>query len=76
MEYFTKHGLRKEEICKQTATIIDKLFQTEKVLPICIDGETNQTIRRTQSTNICNDLKNTNMKDNIDSEVNKGIMLK
>jgi hypothetical protein len=58
-------------------TITDKLFQTEKVLPICTDWETNQTIRRTfQNTNICNDLKNTNRKDNIDSEVNKGNMLK
>jgi hypothetical protein len=74
MEYFTKHGLGKEEICKQTATIIDKLFQTQT---ICIDWETNETIRRTfQNTDICNDLKNTNRKDNIDSEVNKGNMLK
>ena len=77
MEYFTKHGLGKDEICKQTVTITDKLFQTEKVLPIYIDWETNQTIRRTfQNTDICNDLKNTNRKDNIDSEVNKGNMLK
>jgi hypothetical protein len=61
MEYFTKHGLGKENICKQTATIIDKLFQTEKVLPTCIEWETNQSIRRTfQKNNICNDLKNTN----------------
>jgi len=57
MEYFTKHGLGKEEICKQTATIIDKLFQTE-VLPICIDWKTNQTIRITMhNTNIRNDVK-------------------
>ena len=48
--FFTKHGLGKEEICKQTATIIDKLLQTEKVLPICIGWETNQTIRRTFRT--------------------------
>ena len=41
-EYFTKHELHlnslgKEVICKQIATIIDKLLQSEKVLPICID---------------------------------------
>jgi hypothetical protein len=39
------NGLGKEVICKQIATIIDKLFQTERVLPICIYWETNQTIR-------------------------------
>jgi hypothetical protein len=57
MEYFTKQGLHlnglgKEVICKQIATIIDKLFQTQRVLPICIYWETNQTIRTAfQSTN-------------------------
>jgi len=67
MEYFTKHSLGKEEICKQNATIIDKLFQTEKFLPVYFDWETNQTVKRTfQNTNICNDLKNTNRKDNIE----------
>jgi hypothetical protein len=39
-EYFTHHGLslnglEKAVICKQIGTIIDKLFQTEKVLLIC-----------------------------------------
>ena len=72
-EYFTKHELHlnslgKEVICKQIATIIDKLLQSEKVLPICIDWETNKTIWIAfQNTNIRNDLKNTNWKDNIDS---------
>jgi hypothetical protein len=46
-KYFTKHvlhlnSLGKEVICKQIATIIDKVSQFEKVLPICIDCETNQ----------------------------------
>lgn len=49
-QYFTKQGLHlnglgKEIICKQIATIIDKLFPTERVLPICIYWETNQTGR-------------------------------
>jgi hypothetical protein len=39
-EYLTQHGLPlncrgKEVICKQIGTIIDKLFQTEKILLIC-----------------------------------------
>ena len=54
-ECFTKqglHGLGKEVLCKQIATIIDKLFQIERVLPICIYWETNQTVRiALQSTN-------------------------
>jgi hypothetical protein len=55
----------------------DKLFQTERVLPICIYWETNQTIRRAFQTLIhCNDLKDTNRKDNIDTEVNNGKMVK
>jgi hypothetical protein len=42
-----------------------------------MDWETNQTIRIAfQISNACNDLKNTDGKDNIDSEVNKGKMLK
>lgn len=70
-ECFTKQGLHwnglgKEVICKQIATIIDKLFQTDKVLPICVDWETNPTIRiACQDTNTCNDLKNTNRNNNI-----------
>jgi hypothetical protein len=42
-----------------------------------LTGKPNQTIRMAvQKTNLCNDLKNTNRKDNIDSEVNRGKMLK
>jgi len=42
-----------------------------------MDWETNQTITIAfQISNACNDLKNTDGKDNIDSEVNKGKMLK
>jgi len=54
---FTKQGLHlndlgKEVLWKQIATIIDKLFQTERVLPTCIYWETNQTVRiALQSTN-------------------------
>jgi hypothetical protein len=65
-KYFTKHELHlnslgKKVICKQIVTIIDKLQQSEKVLLICIDWETNKTIWIAfQKTNIRNDLKNTN----------------
>jgi hypothetical protein len=66
------NGLGNEVICKQTAIIIDKLLPTENILPICIDWDTSQIIWIAfQNTNICNDLKITNWKDNIDNEVKR-----
>jgi lysophospholipase L1-like esterase len=43
-EYFMTHGLHfnglgKVVICKQIANVIDDLFQTEEILPICMNWE-------------------------------------
>jgi 23S rRNA pseudoU1915 N3-methylase RlmH len=72
--YYTRHGLHlngrgKEIICRQLASVIDRLFQPIEVIPITLDWNSNQVMSlELEATPVNSDLDNTWSKDDIEDE--------